>query len=194
MIHNEKSVLAILDAVGENSRVTQRELAQITGLNLAKVNALIREMATRGLVRLRNLTGNLNKATYLYLLTPSGRAEKSRLTLRAAKASIAEYERTVDALHQRLEGLRAIGGGRIVLIGAGALMDVMLAEMQRIDGLEVLAIVTSPQYEKERRGIPVTTSVSGLSYDWAVPCDDLAVDAGGLLKQVKIPKEKLWLM
>ena len=51
---DELETLSILDAIEVNNRVTQRELSRSTGLSLAKVNFLIRRLAEKGQVKLRN--------------------------------------------------------------------------------------------------------------------------------------------
>ncbi|MCP4604318.1 MAG: winged helix-turn-helix transcriptional regulator, partial [Proteobacteria bacterium] len=74
-------MLSVLDAISLNSKVSQRDLSKATGLNLAKVNFLLRRLAEKGFVKLRNISKNPNKLGYLYFLTPRGLTEKSRLTI-----------------------------------------------------------------------------------------------------------------
>ena len=190
----ELQTLSILDAIGENSRVTQRELSEATGLNLSKINFLLRRMAEKGQVKLRNISNNPNKLRYLYVLTPGGMAEKSRLMLRFAKRTLAAYTETVDALRRRLSQLKESGVSRLLLLGEGEVTDLVMEAVQSIDGLEVVAVITPKHNGETRRGIPCADSATGLHYDRAVPCDDVEIHSKRLLKQAGIPKEKLWLI
>jgi DNA-binding MarR family transcriptional regulator len=190
----ELQTLTLLDAIGGNSRITQRQLSEATGFNLSKINFLLKRLAQKGQVKLRSISENPNKIRYLYILTPGGMAEKSRLALRFAKQTILEYARTVDVVQHHLLCLKQSGAEKILLLGEGAVADLVLEAIPSIEGLEVVAIVSPHHAGSTRRGTVVTASAIGLAYDRVVPCDDQVLQSKHLLKQVGIPKEKLWLM
>lgn len=189
----EMQTLSILDAIDENNRTTQRELSEATGLNLAKVNFLLRRLAEQGQLKLRNISKSPNKLKYLYVLTPRGIAEKSRLTLRFAKRTMDAYAQIQKNLQARLMQLKQIGVERLVLLGEGEVTDMVIDAVKRVDGLSVAAIVGAKSGGK-RRGIPVLTVIDGIAYDRAIPCDDMEIYTEQLLVQSGIDKEKLWLM
>jgi EPS-associated MarR family transcriptional regulator len=56
----------------------------------------------KGWVKIQNFSQSKHKMGYVYLLTPSGIAQKSRLTTRFLKRKMKEYE----ALRQVIEELR----------------------------------------------------------------------------------------
>jgi EPS-associated MarR family transcriptional regulator len=62
------------------------------GVSLGKVNYCIKKLTEKGLIKLTNFTHNPNKIGYVYLLTPSGVEEKTRLTFSFLKRKIKEYE------------------------------------------------------------------------------------------------------
>ncbi|HEX9062078.1 MAG TPA: winged helix-turn-helix transcriptional regulator [Clostridia bacterium] len=68
--------LQILSGIQENSSITQRDLAQRTGLSLGNVNILIKKLAKKGLVKIERL----NAKTIKYILTPQGIKEKASAT------------------------------------------------------------------------------------------------------------------
>ena len=189
----EIQTLSILDAIEGNNRTTQRELSEVTGLNLAKVNFLLRRLAEQGQLKLRNISKSPNKLKYLYVLTPRGIAEKSRLTLRFAKRTMDEYAKTRNNIHERLKHLKRTGATRIVLLGEGEVTDMVIEAVRRVDGLTVVAVVGGKEGGK-RRGIPVKKLLSGLEYDRAIPCDDMEIHTEQLVTQAGVDKEKLWLM
>jgi DNA-binding MarR family transcriptional regulator len=68
--------LQILTEISENERVSQRQLAKITGLSLGTVNAIIQKMVKNGLIKI----AQLNSKTVRYILTPQGMKEKAKKT------------------------------------------------------------------------------------------------------------------
>jgi DNA-binding MarR family transcriptional regulator len=69
-----RSFLLISELAKEES-LSQRELAQRLGIALGLVNSYLKNLVTKGYVRVKNFPKN----RYGYLLTPQGVAEKSRL-------------------------------------------------------------------------------------------------------------------
>ena len=59
---------------------------------MGKVNYCIRKLTEKGLIKITNFKQNPNKMSYVYLLTPIGIEEKSRLTFSFLKRKIIEYE------------------------------------------------------------------------------------------------------
>ena len=84
--------LDLLRRLESNPEYTQRELSQEMGVSLGKVNYCIKKLTEKGLIKLTNFTHNPNKMGYMYLLTPSGIEEKSRLTFSFLKRKVIEYE------------------------------------------------------------------------------------------------------
>ncbi len=96
----------ILKRLKTNPELSQRELAQELGISLGKANFCIKALVQKGLLKVNNFRNNQNKTAYLYLLTPHGIEEKSRVTLRFMKYKMDEYE----ALKLEIEGLQREAG------------------------------------------------------------------------------------
>ena len=71
---------------------TQRELAEDLGFSLGKLNYCLKALKNKGLVKILNFKKNPSKANYIYILTPKGIAEKSKLTINFMKRKMKEYE------------------------------------------------------------------------------------------------------
>ena len=71
---------------------TQRELAEELGFSLGKLNYCLKALKAKGFVKIANFRKNPNKINYIYVLTPKGLAEKSKLTINFMKRKIKEYE------------------------------------------------------------------------------------------------------
>ena len=92
LMNNQDIRLDLLRKLESNPQFTQRELSREVDVSLGKVNYCIKKLTEKGLIKLTNFTHNPNKIGYVYLLTPSGIEEKSRLTFSFLKRKIVEYE------------------------------------------------------------------------------------------------------
>ena len=92
LMNNKDTHLILLRKLESNPEYTQRELSKEMGVSLGKINYCMKKLTEKGLIKLINFTHNPNKMGYVYLLTPSGIEEKSRLTFSFLKRKIVEYE------------------------------------------------------------------------------------------------------
>ena len=105
---NERTVLdtatryRLLKLLEANPEASQRAIARELGVSLGKVNYCLRALMDKGLVKARNFRNSENKLAYLYVLTPKGVAEKTRLTVEYLRIKLAEAE----ALEQEITTLR----------------------------------------------------------------------------------------
>ena len=86
----EYQVLKIFE---EHPDWTQRQIAAELGLSLGKANYVIRALIDKGLIKLSNFKRSDKKLGYIYLLTPVGISEKSRLAQNFLKRKSNEYNR-----------------------------------------------------------------------------------------------------
>ena len=61
----------------ENSYLTQRELAEKPGISVRGLNYCLKRMMEKGWVKMKNFANSNNKFGYVYVLTPTGIAEKA---------------------------------------------------------------------------------------------------------------------
>lgn len=94
--------MQVLRLLQTNPRVNQRGLADALGISLGKTNYCLKALMNKGLIKVQNFRSSDNKLAYAYLLTPSGVAEKSKLTSEFLKRKLAEYE----LLQAEIEQLR----------------------------------------------------------------------------------------
>ena len=81
----------LLRKLEANPKYTQRELSKEMVISLGKVNYCINKLITKGWVKLSNFRRNPNKVGYIYLLTPKGVEEKTRLTIMFLQIKMQEY-------------------------------------------------------------------------------------------------------
>src|SRR5574341_171622 len=82
--------LQLLEAIGQNPRVTQAGLATQLGIAVGTVNWYLKRLIARGFVKIQRM----QRKRLLYLITPRGLAEKSRLGVLYMQASLQLYRQT----------------------------------------------------------------------------------------------------
>tara|TARA_Y100001970_G_C14253479_1_gene873453 strand:- start:3073 stop:3387 length:315 start_codon:yes stop_codon:yes gene_type:complete len=80
---------------------SQRELAEELGLSLGKLNYCLKALKSKGLIKVKNFKKNPNKINYLYILTPKGISEKTKLTINFMKIKLREYEKLKKELKEK---------------------------------------------------------------------------------------------
>lgn len=73
----------ILQIIADNPQISQRKIAEKTGISLGQVNFLIKKCAKKGLIKIE---GQSSKSIR-YNITPKGIKEKAELTLQYIKLS-----------------------------------------------------------------------------------------------------------
>jgi EPS-associated MarR family transcriptional regulator len=92
-------ILRLLEA---DPHASQRKIATELGISLGRVNYCIQALVDKGLVKVNNFRHSTHKRAYLYLLTPRGIEEKTKVTLRFLDRKLKEY----DMLKHEVEELR----------------------------------------------------------------------------------------
>ena len=84
--------LNVLRVIGNKPNASQRKLAKELGFSLGKLNYCLKALKEKGLIKIENFKKNPNKLNYIYVLTPIGIKEKSRLTINFMKKKMEEYD------------------------------------------------------------------------------------------------------
>ncbi len=99
----EDTSFRVMRILQQQPDITQRELAAKLGISLGGINYCMRALAGKGLIKMVNFANSKNKFGYVYVLTPSGWAEKVALTSRFLKLKMKEHE----ALNAEIEALKS---------------------------------------------------------------------------------------
>ena len=92
--------LKILKHIDCNPHISQRQLAQELGVSVGKINYCVQALITKGLIKAGNFKRSASKLKYLYILTPIGIEEKTRLTASFLKHKIIEHEKITQEIAQ----------------------------------------------------------------------------------------------
>ena len=161
---DEERVLELLDAVGKQSNVSQRHLANNMGIALGLANSYLKRCIRKGFIKISEAPAN----RYLYYLTPKGFAEKSRLTGKYLSTSFAFYRRAGDSCMNVFNKCEARGWRRILLYGMSDLAEIATLRAEESD-VEIVGIL-DPHTERRRyAGVSVWHSLQQAeSYDGCV--------------------------
>jgi EPS-associated MarR family transcriptional regulator len=98
----EDTYFRVMRLLEENPDLTQRELAEKLGISVGGLNYCLKALMEKGLVKMKNFANSKNKFGYVYVLTPTGMAERAAITQRFLKRKMEEYE----ALKAEIESLK----------------------------------------------------------------------------------------
>ena len=90
----------VLRKIQKRPESSQRELAEELGFSLGKLNYCLKALKSKGLIKVSNFKKNPDKLNYIYLLTPKGISEKTKLTLNFMKLKMKEYDELKKEMRQ----------------------------------------------------------------------------------------------
>ena len=67
-------------------------LANDLGFSVGKLNYCLKALKNKGLIKIHNFKISKKKINYIYVLTPKGISEKTKLTVNFMKRKMSEYD------------------------------------------------------------------------------------------------------
>ena len=187
---DDLGTLAVMEALTEGEQVTQRELSRQTGLNLKKVNYCLNRLLEKGHVKFQRLMNRADKRAYLYILTPAGLKEKSRLTYQFMKMTLGYYNRVEEKLQACLAAMGNAGVRKIVLFGASEVARIVLSVIEQ-DVVEVVGVID----DDDRIPFEAIPTIRGEELNSLVWDGVLITDLDGVdqrLRELGVPESKVW--
>lgn len=150
--------LGLLNAVQENSAVTQRTMASELGIALGLANTYLKRCVRKGLIKVSQIPPN----RYAYYLTPKGFSEKSRLTTEYLSSSFTFFRRARGQCGDLLEYCAARNWQRIALAGSSELAEIAtLCAIER--NIRLVGLIDTGQVAAPgRKGDPKPAEFAGL--------------------------------
>ncbi|MCG8512401.1 MAG: winged helix-turn-helix transcriptional regulator [Rhodospirillales bacterium] len=161
--------LGLLNAVHENSHVTQRTVATDLGVALGLVNTYIKRCVKKGYIKVRQAPAN----RYAYYLTPAGFAEKSRLTAQYLSYSFTFFRNARQQCSEILDRAAGRNWLRLALIGASDLAEIMILCAHEYP-VDVVGIADPTAGSQTFQGLPVVSVLKKLGTVDAVVITDLS--------------------
>jgi len=178
--------LRLLEAVHEDSRVTQRGLASKLGIALGLANIYLKRMIQKGYIKCANVQPN----RISYLITPRGIAEKARLTYEFMDYSLHLYGEVRHHLREAMQDCAA-AGKRVAIYGSGEAAELAYLSLKE-SGMEPVAIFDQ-NGGRDFLGMPVLPIADhgSIEYDLMIVATlDRSGQAGVDLQQVGVPRNK----
>jgi len=144
--------LKVLEAIAENERTTQRSLAAQLGIALGLANLYIRRLVRKGYIKAVSIPSN----RVLYLITPKGITEKTRLTFKYMEYSLHLFGRARAHLKATLQPY-AHARHRIAICGTGEAAELAYLCLREFD-IEPVAV-----FDAEKTGRFLSLPVQPLS-------------------------------
>ena len=126
--------LKLLEAVEEDSRVTQRNLSNRLGIALGLTNIYLKRLVRKGYIKCVNVQSN----RISYLITPRGIAEKARLTYEFMDYSLHLYGDVRQHLREVLQECAA-ADRRVAIFGRGEAAELAYLSLKEF-GIDPVAI------------------------------------------------------
>ena len=92
--------LDLMHHIQNHTNISQREIAQKTGLSIGKVNYCLKALIDIGFIKVGNFNKSTQKLNYAYILTPKGIREKSSITKRFIIKKKQEYDKLNSYLNK----------------------------------------------------------------------------------------------
>tara|TARA_Y100000590_G_scaffold470657_1_gene667460 strand:+ start:150 stop:458 length:309 start_codon:yes stop_codon:yes gene_type:complete len=89
---DNQDYLNLLRKINNKPSAKQRELANELGFSLGKLNYCLKALKEKGLIKISNFRKNPKKIDYIYVLTPKGISEKTKLTVNFMQRKMKEYD------------------------------------------------------------------------------------------------------
>jgi DNA-binding MarR family transcriptional regulator len=157
--------LQILDELSNNDSLTQRDLSSRLGIALGLVNSYIKNLIAKGYITVKAIPSK----RYAYYLTPTGFAEKTKLTYDLLHDYTRVYREARNNLKQLFHELQKNGMKRIVFAGADEVAEIAYISLQETS-LELAAVVDAEDAGKDFFGMDVRpfTAIAETAYDCVV--------------------------
>jgi predicted transcriptional regulator len=180
--------LSLLEAVEQNGNVTQRGLSAKLGIALGLTNIYLKRLVRKGYIKCVNVQPNRLR----YLLTPTGIAEKTRLTYEYMEYSLRMYRETRIRFRSEVARHLKAHRSRIAIYGTGEAAELAYLCLREL-GIEPVAV-----FDGERGGEFLGIAVRDVrghdevDYDLVVvatmsaPADEVAV-----LRRQGVASEKI---
>lgn len=182
--------LQLLEALEQESSITQRTLATRLGIALGLTNLYLKRLIRKGYVKCVTVSPN----RLVYSLTPKGIARKARLTYEFMKYSLDFYRDARQHLRRSLVQVVA-QRKRVAIYGTGDAAELVFLLLRDM-GLELVAVF-GPHENGHFLGLPVRVIAdhSSVAYDvLIVAVLERPAGTAKLLRQLGVPDDKVLML
>ena len=162
--------LGVLNAVDENSGVTQRGVAKEVGIALGLTNTYLKRCVKKGLIKVQQAPAN----RYAYYLTPKGFSEKLRLTGEYLSQGFQFFRLARNQLVSILDTCQRRSWNNLALHGLTDLTEIAFLSTSNYD-IQILGIIDKASALNEYGGVPIYSNIEDLPPVDAIIITDLGI-------------------
>ena len=163
-----KITLGLLNAIHDNSSITQRSLAHDLEIALGLANAYLKRCIRKGHIKVKQIPSN----RYAYYLTPQGFAEKTRLTADYLTSSFTFFRRAREQCSAALRECERQNWRRVTLVGASELAEILILTASN-SKIEIAGIIDKETEGKNFAGLKVFSRLEEIGHTDAVVITDV---------------------
>jgi len=156
--------LLLLDEISKGEALSQRDLSKKLNIALGLVNSYIKNLVSKGYITISQIPAK----RYAYYLTPTGFAEKTRLTYHLLQDYTSIYRNARRDFRTLFDDLQKQGVGEVSFAGVDEVTEIAYLSLQEAD------IQLRGVYDDERKG-------KGFFKTVVVPFIDLADKDGDII-------------
>jgi DNA-binding MarR family transcriptional regulator len=158
MPNNEQKItLGVLNAVHDDSNITQRSIACELGIALGLTNSYLKRCVKKGLIKVQQAPAN----RYAYYLTPQGFSEKSRLAREYLTQGFHFFRIAREQCSEIFKVCSEQGHKKIALHGLTDLAEIAVLCANDHD-VELISIIDPSSKLDKYIGIPIHSGFSSL--------------------------------
>ena len=134
--------LLLLDEISKGESLSQRDLSKRLNIALGLVNSYLKNLVSKGYVTISQIPAK----RYVYYLTPTGFAEKTRLTYHLLQDYTNIYRNARRDFRKLFDGLQKQGIEKVSFAGVDEVTEIAYLSLQEAD------IKLQGVYDDDRRG------------------------------------------
>lgn len=165
-VQDKKSqlTLELLQAIEQKDDISQRHLAQEMGVALGLANSYLKRCVKKGWIKMTTAPAN----RYLYYVTPTGFAEKARLTASFFSTSLTLFRQSGNEYTEVFEQCMIEGRSRVLLGGLSDLTEIAIMRALQTN-IELVGIYQPNSQRNEFFGVPICSKdIECLTFDVVV--------------------------
>jgi len=153
-----KLTLELLEVIEQKDDISQRHLAQQMGVALGLANSYLKRCVKKGWIKMKTAPAN----RYLYYVTPTGFAEKARLTGEFLTTSLTLFRQAGDVYTDLYTTCLSQGHNRVILAGLSDLTEIAYLRSLECE-IEITAVYQPEVARADFFGVPVLAEMPALS-------------------------------
>ena len=159
---DDYKALLLLDEISRGDEMTQRDLSKKLGVALGLINSYVKNLVSKGYLTISKIP----KQRYKYYLTPSGFAEKTRLTFHHLHNFTNLYKIARGDFHHFFQNIKKTDVQKVVFCGVDEVTEIAYLSLTETN-LTLSGIIDDREKGKSFFGVKVrpTEEIEKMDYD-----------------------------